>query len=129
MTPAGEVIWICDACDNPIGDGDGHLYISVAEAAQCAEVHREWEAQWRGRLVPLGAFMDLPLPAHWQVTHRDCDLDELVSYAIGVERARTTGQLLAWTLHLQEKNWYSATDWPSFIRDHTGVTSAAVMYA
>lgn len=126
---SGRIVWCCDECGDTINDGDGHLYISVGEAVQRADAHREWESAWRGKLIPLGAFLDLPPRASWRVTHQDCDFDGLVSYAIGVERAATAGQLLAWTLHLQEKNWYSSTDWADFLRTRVAITTSKVTYA
>ena len=32
-----------------------------------------------------------------------------------MERADTTGKLLAWSAHLHGKNWFTHTDWSGFL--------------
>ncbi len=65
----------------------------------------------------LGELIERLEQARWRVLHRACDPNpESSDYWIGIERARTTTDLLLRTAHLLEtKKWIQSTTWHTLI--------------
>ena len=114
-----EFSWHCDICAGPIADGMGYVEIDSREVMRVeAQERADLEAAAAGNdeVLYLDA-LDLPEPVAWHVWHAACDPDPGYSgYWFDVGRARTTAQLLRWSLHLMEKDWIGVTDWPAFVR-------------
>lgn len=112
--PAQRLVWICEACDGEIADGDGWLTCSDFEVADTERIIRDiYENREPWSPIPLSEFPD---HVHWYRYHCSCDphADE-GSYWIAVERIRTLPELLSWTAHLMQKRWLKATDWSYLI--------------
>jgi hypothetical protein len=115
-------VWTCHGCKTAVGDGDGYLEVDWIAASDAVYATRrlraEYEARANGGLVVL-TMTDLeryPEDLPWLVWHRRCDSEpEGGGYWIAVERARTVGQILDWSAHLEEKNWQAHTNWHRFI--------------
>jgi len=78
--------WICEVCQEPIEGESGAVVLTGAYP--------------EGLRRPGAA---VPLDIH--VSHHACaNTDQ--GYCIGVERARTAEDWLAWAIHLSEKTWF-----------------------
>ena len=123
---ADRVTWWCQQCREPVGDGDGYLHVDVGRASRIVVAQRKWQRDHTEQVFSLAQLRQVPRVAQWRVHHRLCDpRPESDDYWIGVERVRTPAQLLRWTLHLQEKNWYAGADWSGLMRG-TDVVQAAM---
>lgn len=119
----------CDRCGQPIERWRD--LVVWCDSAKAHDALRRWEAEnrkmeqqaehtakdWAGFLRPLSSVPVLDT-VQWNTFHYDCITDEewLWGYPIEGARINTLGKALAWTLHLQEKVWYEATDWQGLIR-------------
>ena len=122
----GTIAWTCIECSGLISNGDGYIELPTAEMVRHREEMEEHNAAhpipeatngatWR--LVDLNEVMSRPSRMQWHAIHRICDQNiNSSSYWFDVHRARTTAQLLEWTIHLQEKNWFADTKWGDFVR-------------
>lgn len=120
------ITWTCAECGQLIADGEGALGIDPQNVPPEPE----------GDEFGLISFADLPEDRPWSALHFACTLDgqpigdgesysdPRFTYAIEVERLRTVGQLLRWSLHVGEKTWASGTDWTTVMHaaaDRAGV--------
>lgn len=132
---APAITWSCEICGYPIKDGHGYIELPSAERARYVHEMAAWEArhgrelsssdtaddntltQMRMRVITGSMLMRLPRLGHWRALHRACDPHPgSGGYWFDVGRARTTGELLDWTLHLMEKRWIGTTDWAGLVR-------------
>ncbi|MEW6473029.1 MAG: hypothetical protein AB1679_12230 [Actinomycetota bacterium] len=121
--------WYCDACGEPIADGEGYLEVSVTEAnavrqawkdARKAKQRESGCVVWSG-----GELAAMPDQAPWMAWHSRCDPNPDGSgYWFWVERCRTAAQLLDWTAHLAGKSWFKHTSWTSLLYGVPGVGGA-----
>lgn len=127
-----NLVWVCDECGKPVGDGAGWVTISYAEIG----TYRRDEAAWEKKhctnphgfnVHRLSDLMELPEPVVWHVWHKACDPDiDSSDYFIHIERIRTVAELLEWTSHLMEKTWLPSTTWRDVLRGHAeGLRRAA----
>lgn len=92
-----ELILTCQVCKKPIADKTGYLWID----------ENEYLNKWQSSESPEKTGL-----VKWQAHHEKCDPDiDAMSYTIEVERIRTYEQLLKWTAHLYNKNWFYYTNW------------------
>lgn len=113
----------CRECGRDIADQEGYLLISITDAYRVKDEQRQWHAEhhpageeFRG--VSLGEIMELPEEARWVPLHGKCDPHrDIVEYTLGIEDARTPRQLLTWTLHLMDKDWFQYTNWKEFVHE------------
>jgi predicted GIY-YIG superfamily endonuclease len=107
-----EVLWVCDECHGPVGNGEGYLHISYHAIHEAEQNRTGWKAKYPGPTIDGSALAQYPKPAQWLVHHDECDPEsDQGDYVISIERARTAAQMLSWTAHLMGKNWLPATDW------------------
>jgi hypothetical protein len=124
---------ICDACKQPVSDGDGHLYVDMRDVNTVEQAWDDYEREKakkpgrldRGRELVLESAADiweglfrLPQPARWHVHHIACDptLHD-ACYSIEVKRVRTWPALADWTAHLMNKQWLRHTDWDKLLQN------------
>lgn len=126
----------CDRCGQPIGRWhDLVVWCDTGKADEVARIwnedrkRREREAEaalksgdmeaWCNAVThTIADLAEPPHPVSWQVMHFDCISDAEWEWGYPIEGARinTLGKALAWTLHLEGKTWYEATDWEGLIR-------------
>jgi hypothetical protein len=114
-----ELIILCEACGQPVEDGEGGLGIDSNAADDVLQAVREWEATRTagqdGQALPTDGFCDLldyPARVRWYSHHAACD--QVLpggAYVIGAEQLRTWADLAAWTEQLMGKSWLAGTDW------------------
>lgn len=128
--PAREIVWLCQACGQPVTDGTGYIHVNHMEIAVAERAERDFMARTttpEGHQSVTGeAWHDaldlLDTEARWQVHHGTCDPHpDSGDYWFDVARARTHAHLLQRTAHLMEKRWLDVTDWAAFIRRAAGV--------
>lgn len=107
-----ELAAVCDTCQLPINDDEGHLYAPYTEI-------REHYADNLPR-VAFGGIEDViaqPMPIRWYVRHYGrCTAHEIGDlYQIGVEQIRTWAQLAEWTRQLSSKDWFAKSDWAALV--------------
>lgn len=84
-----KIIWQCVECGAEIEDGAGYV---------------EYDAYGQASF------------AGWRAVHRGCDPDiEGSTYWIAVERLDTWARLAQTREHLDGKQWFSPTDWPTLL--------------
>ncbi|WP_143094195.1 hypothetical protein [Streptacidiphilus jiangxiensis] len=117
-----ELAAICDACKQAVGDGDGNLWLDMAEVEQATVNKRAWEQLETDHSSPgfvkvsFSAHLSHPEPARWQVHHSACDpAPDANAYAIEVHRCRSWADLVLWTAHLMGKGWFPHTDWDELL--------------
>lgn len=108
-----ELVAICDTCQTPINDDEGHLYATFTEI----------RAHYRDPLptVTLGGVdvvIAQPMPIRWYARHYGCtppghEIGDL--YQIGVEQIRTWAHLGEWTRHMSPKTWFARSDWAALV--------------
>ncbi|WP_284762820.1 hypothetical protein [Arthrobacter sp. efr-133-R2A-63] len=111
-------VWTCHYCKKSIRDGAGYVDVPGADVYRLEKAEQTWREDhpYGGTLKEL---LGLPNPAAWVATHTKCDPHpEKGSYRFDVAEARTTEDILDWTLHLMDKTWMEFTDWTDFIRNH-----------
>jgi hypothetical protein len=112
-----ELIMTCDACGEPIEDGNGRLWVNWAAVNEHRRAARAWtkdhEEEPGGAIsFDVTAVIDYPSPVKWAAHHNGCDPEpDAASYAIDTKRLSTWADLAHWTSHLMGKAWLSATDW------------------
>ena len=112
--------WPCSACQSPVGDGAGQLWVDGEQQYAVEQALKEWNREHHGTMSArdLHAYPD---PAPWQVTHYTCTPEGTsVLYGIEVHRIRTYRQLVGWTAHLSEKAWLETTNWSDLLRRLSG---------
>lgn len=121
--PVRELVWLCEACGQPVADGTGYIHVNNIEVTAA---QRAW-ADYDQRDTNQGEDWDAVLQLlddepRWRVHHASCDpAPEANDYWIDVARARTHAHLLQRTAHLLEKSWLEVTDWRAFIARAAGV--------
>lgn len=120
-----QIEYRCGVCREPVDDGEGSIWVSMAE------VHRSKEEAEREiverRTTPTAEYVasrlvsvaDLPedTRARWRVTHNACsEGDGTGEYWFDVGRARTWHELVDWSAHLLEKDWLVHTRWDGFLQ-------------
>ncbi|MFB7836137.1 hypothetical protein [Streptomyces sp. NPDC056056] len=117
MTGDLELTARCDRCLQLIEDGAGVLEVNAAAAQRVLE---QW---WRKSLGP-GVFDGRRI--RWVTRHRRCGRAPAGAYSIPVERVRSWTALLEWGVHLTDKPFFAATDWPMLVRRALDPHQAAV---
>jgi hypothetical protein len=119
-TKQQRVQWTCDICHEPIADRAGYLSLNNEKLWAYEQAWREHERQQAASGSP---FMDattllaLPAAVHWDILHSSCDpCPDASAYWFTVERIRSAPQVLEWTAHLLEKNWFRCTNWDTVLR-------------
>jgi len=129
----------CVKCGEQIKDGEGHLQITYKdfwEHEQAEErytkattpdysdmenmpegfdkdVQREFRRISAGVLTGEKTLM-IPRLICWHEVHIKCEPDGEL-YAIPVEQIRTHRDVIGWTAHLFEKDWFCKTNWGFFL--------------
>lgn len=121
---------ICNACSEPISRDTGYLWINMSEVDQVAREMAERTRdrnQGKGPFKPYitvrgGDLLSYPTSVQWQAHHTVCDPDpDGNAYHIAANRIDTWAELLDWTAHLMEKDWFTLTDWDDVLRGvHNG---------
>ncbi|WP_158717223.1 hypothetical protein [Streptomyces sp. NRRL F-4474] len=114
-----ELVAVCDACEAPIADGQGCIWIDYGKIMKQQEAVRTWEAETKAAAPPgtrtvvsYGDILSYPDAVRWCAHHAACDPDiDANAYSIEVHRLRTWADLTHWTAHLMGKPWLPATDW------------------
>lgn len=119
-----HLVWVCEACQSPVADGEGYLHVSMVEVRSAeraiADERDERDNSWG--TVDINAFLSGPGPARWRTHHAGCDPEpDDADYWIDVARVRTHAHLLARTAHLMGKAWLSCTDWDELIDAYSTV--------
>lgn len=114
-----DLIAICDRCRKPVEGSDGYIHVSYREIDRQRRERRHFERVARKRQVlSLVDLDEFPAQARWQVHHDRCDPNRAHGcYWFGVERCRTWPQLIEWTAHLMQKDWFCETDWEQVLSD------------
>ena len=112
-----RLVWRCERCGKPIGDGAGYVAMSFAELHAYKRALEAWnervDRDYPGafRCYPVSELLDYPEPVRWHVLHGLCDPEpDSPDYWIGVERIRTAAAVISWSSHLIRKNWIHETD-------------------
>jgi hypothetical protein len=118
-----ELEAICDVCKRVVADGEGNLWVDMAEVEQVTVNERAWEQlesePQEGGAVTFsgGSLLSYPAPARWRVDHASCDpAPDANAYAIEVHRCRSWADLVLWTAHLMGKEWLLHSDWDELLR-------------
>lgn len=106
----------CESCNRPIGAA-GAVYVDFDEV-EANEAYQRARAVVRAtgsvadRARRPSQLMDAA-PAPW---HRRCHgcYSEGRHYLIEGRRIRTFRDVVAWSAHLAEKEWFACTDWSAF---------------
>lgn len=118
------ITYHCDECGQPVAGRDGWVTLDERQAHETATRRRQWGQDNPGPSYNAAALiLDYPEGAPWRVYHADCDPGP-DGYWFHVGEVDTPGGLLDWTLHLLGKPWFEDTDWPEFVRRHTGRADA-----
>ena len=107
-----ELVAICGTCNQPIDDGDGHLY------APFCEIRPNLAPQPTGmrEALALESVLALGKPIRWRARHFACTEHEIGDlYQICVEEIRTWAKLTEWTAHLLAKRWVTQSNWGSLL--------------
>lgn len=92
-----DLTLICETCRFPVHGDTGCIY-----------------AAFREMRTPSGAI-------RWRTSHYGCFAGGARdTYEIGSERIATWRQLIWWTAHLMEKNWFARSDWDDLLREISG---------
>jgi hypothetical protein len=122
------IVWTCEACGQPIADGEGYVTVDYADIHAYEAAMRAWEdrvrakmpAEWRerGGLMFTGAdLLDHPETVRWRMLHAACDpRPDSSDYCIAIERIRTTAEAFEWAAHMLEKGWLVHTNWADILR-------------
>jgi len=130
----GDLKFYCIVCKKEVADGKGYVHL-LGDVDEYRKLVREWEAthgrswdseseKWviggspeTGKMYNASELLDHPEQPGWGVHHSKCDPNrESGEYWFGVDRCRSYPELIDWTAHLLEKNWFTDTDWPEFLR-------------
>jgi len=118
-----DLVWLCDACREPVENGGGWVTISYAEIGEHQRQDKIIDAAALARgggSWKIYNLADIQDSVRWHVYHRECDPEpDGPDYWIEVSRIRTLPQLVHWTAHLLEKNWISDTNWNSILYRHS----------
>lgn len=115
--PRGPLVKIiCESCHQPIGAA-GAVYVDFDEV-EANEAYQQSRAVVRAtgsvanRARRPSQLMD-EAPAPW---HRRCNAcySDGRHYLIEGRRIRTFRDVVAWSAHLAEKEWFACTDWSEF---------------
>lgn len=108
--------WRCHTCGEPAASGVVHIDLRKVRAAETAL------AAWRGRpregvsrALDLADIFAAPTVEQWQVVCAGCCHNCVGCYAIDLGQVRSLHALIAWTAHLYDKSWFTATNWIAFI--------------
>lgn len=113
---------VCTSC-NAVIVGDGYLEVDDGKAMHQHMNPPEPDIVYEKDDVRLDGFsggqlLDWPAPVSWEAYHWACDPDiEAGTYWIEVDRIATYADVLDWTAHLMEKNWFNETDWSDLLRN------------
>lgn len=110
-----RIEWTCDTCRKPIADGTGSVRVSFKERREVKAARAKWDEAHPDLIVKGSELMTYPRGVGWMVLHDDCTPEPEEGYAIAVNRIRDTRALLAWTVHLMEKEWLPETRWDKLI--------------
>jgi hypothetical protein len=106
-----QLVFVCDACDEPVTGNTGYVHISWSDIAATEEAAGEWK-QKHPEVAGVLELTEYPDRAPWRVHHADCDpRPEAGDYWFYVGRCDTWPKLTHWTAHLMEKNWLEYTTW------------------
>ncbi len=96
-----DLTLICETCRFPISGDTGCIYAAFAEMRTSSDTVR------------------------WRTSHYDCFAEgSRDTYEIGSERIATWRQLVWWTAHLMDKNWFPKSDWDDLLRELSGEAPA-----
>lgn len=113
----------CDCGEIGVGLGISYAEINEVEAAN-AELKARCTTE-SGLTIYSGPDLYAFRTARWKPLCDPC-ADRVPSlYLIEYDRLHTVEQALDWTLHLCEKVWFPATDWPTVMRAHFPKVRAA----
>jgi hypothetical protein len=127
-----ELLARCETCDALIADGDGSLWVDMADVDRTATNTQAWEMleteQEAGALsFSVGSLMSYPDPARWQVHHDACySSPRARSYGVEVHRCRSWADLVWWTAHLMGKTWLQDTDWENLLQETAEATGTRI---
>lgn len=108
-----QLLIVCDACRQPIGDGDGYLHVDHARIVD----HRT-SRPGVATALSVPALLALPDVARWQAHHHACyPNSESVDYDVPVDQVRTWPLLASATARLMSKTWLASTDWGVLLED------------
>lgn len=107
--------WVCVVCKEKVADNLGYITINYRDIKRYQDEVIRFNEKYAGKPVPVTM---IPVGPRWKILHWKCDPDpdSPTDYPIEIERIRTVLQLLDWTAHLFEKNWFQDTDWDQIIR-------------
>ncbi|MEU8199407.1 hypothetical protein AB0C10_37045 [Microbispora amethystogenes] len=106
------LVVFCDACRKPIGDGDGFLYVDLAQV----RAYRAGEAFPAAPVLSIESLMGRPVRPTWHAHHTACAPDNGGdAYDVPVAQVRTWPRLATTTARLMSKNWFSFTDWDAVL--------------
>ena len=92
-----DLTLVCETCRFPIHGDAGCIYATFADMRRSSDTIR-----WRTSHY-----------AHFTEGERD-------TYEISSERISTWRELIWWTAHLMEKNWFPRSDWDDLLRELGG---------
>lgn len=114
-TKSPDILWHCTTCSELAYDG--FIVLSGKEMQKAQKNMRASDELSRKGSYSLEELMDLPKQGEWHCYCRKHALEMPDDgYYFEVSRALSFKDLLDWTFHLSNKNWFASTDWQSFIR-------------
>jgi len=115
----------CQVCKKPIRDP---ARAAVGVCYKRLAAYDEALAAWAAESVEsvegveiITSFEGHPELVDWAVTHTacacaGCGSESGCDYWFYCTRFDSLGKVVAWTLHLMEKEWFKATDWEGLVR-------------
>jgi hypothetical protein len=113
-----ELDLMCDTCGRPVENGDGALYVRLADIRDYQWARKEWESTRSvDGLLDMPTLLMMPRSIPWLIHHNACASSDEDVYDICVEQVRTWRDLVKWTSHLMSKNWLASTTWGALLGD------------
>lgn len=114
------IYWTCSTCGQKISNGAGRLYFHPDETYDYRERVSDWHSMRKNpHVMTASDFTTYPSSPQWRGVHHQCkpQTAEQYGYAydIDVERICTLADVLEWTAHLMDKDWFADSDWQRVI--------------
>lgn len=114
----------CNGCKKGLADVKESMaiHVNLNEVYRRRERLKAWRVENPGPVFDLKALESRPDQIAWAIHCDDCNphaTDDALCcgcYWFDVSVGITLAQIIDWTAHLWEKDWFHHTDWPRFCR-------------
>lgn len=119
------ITYTCDRCHKPAHGSHSWVTLDRRSVDDYRHAAKQWEATHAqplesGVVMYTGtAVLEHPTVPRWHVYHAACDTGGRDDYWTALDTADTAEELLAWSAHLHDEQWFAHTAWGAFSRKHT----------